>query len=235
MKVVFATPSLGGPLAPYISSLESSLPLIKAAGWEEGYAQEIGNPYISVARASMARKALDSGADVIIFLDYDLSWDPKDLLTLLETECDVVTGTYRYKSEPESYMGGIFTTDDGSPIVRPDGALKAQCAPAGFLKVTANAIRKFAKAYPELLFGDPLSPSVDLFNHGAHNFVWWGEDYAFCRRWLDCGEDLWLVPNLNIHHHTTTETFKGNYHEYLLRLPGGSNHEESKDADGEQA
>ena len=225
MKVVFATPSLGGPTAPYIAALEASLPLIEAAGWTHGYAQEIGNPYISAARATMARKAIDAGADVIVFLDYDLSWDPKDLLTLLETEGEVVMGTYRYKQAEEKYMGAIFTEPDGSPIPRADGALKMECGPAGFLKVTKIGLQTIARMHPELLFGDPLAPTVDLFNHGAHNFVWWGEDYALCRRWIADGGDVWLVPNLNINHHTATEEFKGNYHEFLLRLPGGSSHE----------
>ena len=229
MKVVFATPSLGGPTKPYIEALEASLPLIKEAGWDEGYAQEIGNPYISVARASMTRKAIDAGADVVIYIDYDLSWDPEDLLTLLKTEGDVVAGTYRFKEPEEKYMGSIFTDSEGLPIARPDGCLKAQGAPAGFLKVTKSALQRFASAYPELLFGDPLAPCVDLFNHGAYKGIWWGEDYAFCRRWIDCGGDLWVIPNLNIDHHQGENIFKGNYHEYLLRLPGGSHAETEKD------
>jgi hypothetical protein len=109
MKVVFCTPSLAGPTAPYISALEQSIPLITGAGWEEGYAQEIGNPYISAARANMTRKALDAGADVLIYLDYDLSWRPPDLLTLLTTPGDVVAGTYRFKKDDEEYMGAVDT------------------------------------------------------------------------------------------------------------------------------
>ena len=45
----------------------------------------------------MLRKALDAKADVIVFIDHDVSWDAKDLLTLIQTEGDVVAGTYRFK------------------------------------------------------------------------------------------------------------------------------------------
>jgi hypothetical protein len=142
-KVVFCTPSLAGPTAPYIRSLEASVPLIEAAGWEHGYAQQINCPYISAARANMTRSALDAKADVIVYLDFDLSWDPQDLLKLLEADGDVVAGTYRPQIDDEQYMGTILSKPDGTPLVRvADGAIAAKLIPAGFLKLTANAIMK---------------------------------------------------------------------------------------------
>lgn len=229
-NVTFCTPSLSGPTAPYIEALEASVPLIQAAGWKESYAQEVGCPYISASRANMTRKALDAGATTIIYIDYDLTWDPKDLLTLLETEGDVVAGTYRYKEDEERYMGSLRCDEDGFPIIREsDGALQAGMAPAGFLKVTKNALIRFAKAYPELLYGDPFNYALDLFNHGAINGVWWGEDYAFCMRWLDkCGE-IWTPPNLNLNHYSKERDilYRGNLHEFLLKQDGGSNHVET--------
>lgn len=221
MKVIFATPSLTGPTAPYIKALEDSIPLIKAAGWEEGYAQEIGCPYISAARATMTRRALDAGADVIVYIDYDLSWKPEDLLTLLSAEGDVVAGTYRYKKDEEEYMGVIRNDAAFRPIVRADGCIQAEKMPAGFLKVTRHALRVFMKAYPELLYGHPEQYTVDLFNHGAYKGVWYGEDYAFCRRWIETGNKLWCVPDLDLVHHSKDKAYPGNFHNFLRRQPGG--------------
>jgi hypothetical protein len=218
MKVVFATPSLAGPTAPYIAALEQSIPLVQGAGWDEAYAQEVGCPYISAARASLARRALDAGADVIVYLDYDLSWRPTDLVTLLATEGDVVAGTYRFKKPEEEYMGVVRTRADGRPLTRADGTIAATRVPAGFLKLTRGAIERFMRAYPELIFGPREKPSVDLFNHGAHAGVWWGEDYAFSRRWCACGEIV-LVPDLAITHHAGERAYPGNFHEFLLRQP----------------
>lgn len=228
MKVVFCTPSLGGPTAPYIKSLGESIPVIKGAGWEEGYVQEVGNPYISAARAMMTRKALDANADVIVYLDYDLSWDPQDLLTLISTNDDVVGGTYRFKKDEEEYMGQLIPSECGTPVVRTDGFIKSAYVPGGFLKLTRDALVKFAVAYPELLYGDPFHFEIDLFNHGARNWVWWGEDYSFSERWTRTGGEIWTPPNLNIHHHTKDVVFKGNLHEFLLRQPGGSKHKKGE-------
>ena len=190
-----------------------------AAGWEEAYAQEVGCPYISAARATLARRAVDAGADVIVYLDYDLSWRPSDLLTLLATEGDVVAGTYRFKKQDEEYMGVVRTRADGRPLVRHDGAIEATRVPAGFLKITRAALDRFLRAYPALTFGPPERPSVDLFNHGAHAGVWWGEDYAFSRKWCDCGGEIALVPDLAITHHAGDRAYPGNFHEFLLRQP----------------
>lgn len=223
MKVVFCTPHWPKPHPEYLKSLEASIPYVKAAGWEEGYTQEVKNPYISAARASMTRRALNAKADVIVYIDHDLSWEPQDLLKLLQTEGDVVAGTYRMKGEgPEEYMGTIVTTPEGIPIVRADGCIRAKTMPAGFLKVTKEAIDRFMTAYPELCYGPKYQLSVDLFNHGARDGLWWGEDYAFCRRWIEAGGELWNVPNLNLTHWNGEVPYPGNFHEFLLRQPGGS-------------
>jgi hypothetical protein len=71
VKVVFASLFLTRPTDQFIAALEASVPLVEAAGWEHGLAVEVGNPYISAGRASLARKALDAKADVIVYLDYD--------------------------------------------------------------------------------------------------------------------------------------------------------------------
>jgi len=221
LKVVFATPTVKSPFAPYIKALEDSIPLIKAAGWEEGVVFEIGNPYISVARSTMLRKALDAKADVIVFLDHDVSWDAQDLLTLIQTEGDVVAGTYRFKKAEEEYMGALISDGQMRPVVRADGCIKSDRIPAGFMKITADAVNKFMTAYPELCYGPKYNLSVDLFNHGAHKGTWYGEDYAFSRNWIDCGGEIWTIPDLNINHHSADEVFKGNLHTFLRKQPGG--------------
>lgn len=223
MNVVICTPFLDKPHPKYEQSLEECATLIESAHSLK-VVFERHNPYISAARATMLRKALDGGADAIVFIDYDLSWKPKDLLKLIQTEGDVVAGTYRFKKDDEEYMGAIFTHADGRPVVREDGCIKADRIPAGFMKITREGVRKFMRSYPELTYGDPERPSVDLFNHGAKDGVWWGEDYAFSRNWLSRCGDIWIVPDMDLDHHSTDKSYPGNFHRFLLRQPGGSEH-----------
>lgn len=224
-KVIFCVPTIRKPYRQTLEALAASLPLVQQAGWDEGMVSEVGCPYISAARATMLRKALDARADVIVFIDHDVSWKPRDLLTLIETEGDVVAGTYRFKKDEEEYMGALFPQIDGTPRVREDGALYAHSAPAGFLKITAKAVDKFMRKYPNLVYGEAYRPHVDLFNHGAHEGVWYGEDYAFCRNWREAGGDLFIVPDLDITHHTADTAYPGNFHMFLRRQPGGDLYE----------
>lgn len=223
-KVAFCVPTLTKPYQACLDSLAASIPLIQAAGWDDVMVSEVGCPYVSHARATMLRKALDAKADVIVFIDHDLSWRPADLLKLIETEGHVVAGLYRFKKPEVEYMGALFPGIDGKPVVRGDGALSAHSVPAGFLKITSRAVHVFIEAYPELTYGDKFAPHVDLFNHGAHKGVWYGEDYAFSRNWRDAGGEIWVVPDLDLTHHTHGEAFPGNYHRFLRAQPGGSDH-----------
>ena len=221
-RVVFCIPTITRPYQVCLDSLKASIPLIQER-WDEGMVTEVGNPYISAARSYMLRKALDTKADVIVFIDHDLSWEPEDLLKLIETEGEVVSGIYRFKKDEEEYMGVIEDGKDFLPTVREDGCINATRIPAGFMKITKEGVNRFMTAYPDLCYGPKHNLSVDLFNHGAHKGAWWGEDYSFSRNWIDCGGELWIVPDLDLNHHTTEKEYKGNYHEFLLRQPGGSN------------
>jgi hypothetical protein len=212
MKVVFCTLYLGEkPTEPFRQSLEACLPIIEAAGWEHELVAEVNCPYISAARSKVLRKAYDGGADCIVFLDYDLGWTPESMLKLLSVKDDVVAGTYRKNSENEPYMGFFTQT------VRDDGCLKALKVPAGFLKINRFVIEKFALGYPQLLFGNPMQPELDMFNHGAIDHIWYGEDYAFSKRWCDIGGEIWVIPDLDIDHYKGGKCLKGNFHKYLLQ------------------
>lgn len=220
-KVVFCVPFLDRPTDALIQSLEAAVPLVIAAGWDEGLGQERGCPYISAARATLLRRALDAGADTIVFLDYDVSFGPRDLLTLIETPGEVVAGTYRYKKDEEEYMGSLITDDDHRPRVRDDGCIRAHSVPAGFLKITKEGVDRFMRHYPELVYGVRYNASIDLFNHGVIDGVWLGEDIAFSKRWRALGGEIWIVPNLSIAHHSADKAYSGNFHRYLLKQPGG--------------
>lgn len=214
MRVVFATCFLDKPTKQFVESLEQCLPAVEAAGWQHSYIQEIGCPYISAARATCIRKALSSDPDYIVFLDYDLSWTPESMVKLLAVEGEVIAGTYRFKRPEERYMGQLLPGPDGLQV-RPDGCIRADKVPAGFLRVSRSTLVTFAKAYPHLLYGDPLNYHIDLFNHGVIDGVWYGEDYAFSKRWCDAGGELWIVPDLDIAHHSKGKTYAGNFHKYL--------------------
>jgi hypothetical protein len=228
MQVVLCTPTLCRPNPAYLAAVEASVPALDAAGIKHETIFRVGCPYISHARAEMLRKALDTSADTYVFIDHDVAFRPQDLVALIKADGDVVAGTYRFKKSGDAeYMATWICDGEGRPMLRPtDGALRADRVPAGFLKITRNAVRHLMRKFPELCYGEPERPAFDLFNHGAHEGIWWGEDYAFSRRWRSIGGDIWLLPWLRLDHHGEDQAYPGCLHEWLMRLPGGSKHEE---------
>ncbi len=220
--VVFCIPTITKPYQCTLDSIRDSVPLIEAAGWNHRIVYEIGSPYISCARSVMLRKALDAMATHIVFIDHDISWQPQDLLDLIEADGDVVSGNYRFKIDEVEFMGTLQPDINGYPQVRADGAVKGFMIPAGFLKITRIGVSRFIMAYPELTYGDKCNPCIDLFNHGAFEGMWYGEDYAFSRRWRDLGGEIYILPHLNLVHHNPDKSFGGTFHDYLCRQPGGS-------------
>jgi len=209
-----------------IDAIGASVPLLDEAGYEHAVVSEVMCPYISQARNTCLRKALDWGAETIVFIDHDVSWAAESLLKLVQTQGDMVAGTYRYTraggpEEPEDYMGSIYCGEHGTPLVRDDGAIKAEFVPAGFLKLTRAGINAFMAAYPELQYGERCRPHIDLFQHGAHDWLWYGEDYALSRRWREIIGPIWLVPDMDIVHWRGDTAYPGNYSDFLRRRPGG--------------
>lgn len=220
--VVFCVPTIIKPYQVTLDSIRESLPLIEQAGWKNSIVYEVGSPYISCARSQMLRKALDAKATVIVFIDHDLSWDAPDLLALIEAKGDVVAGNYRFKKDEVEFMGTLTPDIHGSPQVRGDGGIKGHYIPAGFLKITRETVSRFLRAFPELAYGETCNPHVDLFNHGAFGGVWFGEDFAFSRRWKELGGEIIILPELNLVHHSPDKAYGGTFHDYLCTMPGGS-------------
>jgi glycosyltransferase involved in cell wall biosynthesis len=222
-KVVLCCPTMKRPYDAFLKAVEDEVVHLDRAGFDHKMVCEVGSAYISHARATMLRKALDTQPDMVVFLDHDMSWKPGALTKLLETPGEVVAGTYRFKQETVEYMGTWRTDAEGYPETRPDGCIRGEWVPAGFLKVSAQMVHDFMCAYPELVYGSRYRPHVDLFNHGAHKGVWYGEDYAFSRRVNEMGGEIWIVPDLSLDHNGPDgAVYAGNLHQYLLRQPGGS-------------
>ncbi len=222
MRVIFCTPTTypAFPCKAYLKALDDTVVALDEAGIGVGFLYVAGSPYISWARSYMLKVALETDAEAVMFIDHDMSWTPEDMLRVVRHPGDVVAADYRFKNDKEEYMGRIDTDEAHRPLLHTDGTIQGRAVPAGFLKVTRKAVERFREAYPELVYG-PEREFTDLFNHGAYAGLWWGEDYAFSRRWRDLGGDIHLIPDLSVNHHMGDQVFVGNLHDFLRRQPGG--------------
>ena len=228
-SVFFGVPFYRNPrCTPFVSSLTGAIELFKAHGYEVHAGVVTGDSFVQRARNRLVKQFMDSGCDILLFLDDDMSWKPEDALRLIQMPDDIVAGNYRQKVEPETivYPDCIIKDEKGLPIVRQDGCLEAWGIPLGFAKISRLVIEKLIEGYPDQMYRgkkDGIDHDIhyDLFPQGVHNKRWYGEDYSFCRLWRNIGGKIWVMPDLDITHYSLRDAYPGNFHEYLMRLPGG--------------
>lgn len=210
-----------------VASLSEAIVALKAAGHESRLEVLAGSCYVQVARNELLHRFMDSGSDVAVFWDDDVSLAGADVLRLVEAPDDVVAACYRYKTEEEDYPVVVRCDDEGVPITRADGCIDAVGVPAGMLAVKRGCIEQMQAGYPQQRYfkrekdGTVIEGLYDLFPQGLKEGQWVGEDFAFCRLWTDLGGKIWVIPDIDTVHHAW-KAFAGNYHRFLLRQPGGS-------------
>lgn len=233
-SVFFAVPAYRGVrCVPFFESLEKTVYACEAAGWKTALSVLQGSCYIQTARNELIQAFWESEYDCLFFLDDDLVWDCENALQLLEMDDEIVCGIYPNKTEEEKYPVVVNTLgieNNFVPKVRDDGCISAVLVPTGFMRVKRSVIEKLRTSYPEQMY-DNLNKDFttkklfDLFPQGVHNGRWWGEDFAFCRLWQNIGGEVWVVPNITFSHiDFDDKQFIGNYHEFLLKQPGGLNY-----------
>jgi len=98
-SLLVATPCYGKMLGEgYLHSIMASVDLLRSKG-HQIKVRTIGNEsLITRARNNLTANFLASDFDRLIFIDSDITWDPKALLTLLESDHDVCGIPYPTKN-----------------------------------------------------------------------------------------------------------------------------------------
>lgn len=228
-KYLFATPfyDVKG-FSPYILSMfQTVYALARHTKVEFEFNELSGDSYVWRARNLLAERFLISDATHLIFIDSDHAWSLEAIMRLIKADADVVGGAYPTKNNWEHYSVVVYTDEKGIPETRDDGLIRAQKVPTGFMKIKREVFERLKKAYPENWYweggGDGGSPRkmYDYFGHMTLNHIKMGEDISFCKRWEMIGGEIYVEPRCDIDH-IGTKTWKGNYHKFLTKQPGGS-------------
>ena len=227
-KYIFATPfyDVKG-FSPYIASMfQTVYALARHTKQEFDFLELSGDSYVWRARNLLAERFLLGDGTDLIFIDSDHGWSLESIMRLIKADADVVGGAYPTKNNWEHYSVVVYTDEKGIPETRADGLIRAQKVPTGFMKINRRVFEKMKKAYPENWYWEggnsgQIRKIYDYFGHMTVDHVKLGEDISFCKRWELIGGELYVEPRCQIDH-IGTKTWRGNYHEFLLRQPGGS-------------
>jgi hypothetical protein len=98
---MLATTAYDSPDASYTFSIQKSRQALTDAGIQSSYLLNHGNCHVDDARNVVVQEFLLSDCTDLVFIDADVSWETKDLVTLIRYPRDVVGGIYPFRRDDE--------------------------------------------------------------------------------------------------------------------------------------
>lgn len=247
VNLVIATPCFGGQISVlYAASLFKLQKLVRAYGdFNLKILFKDGDALITRARASLVSQFLDDAdATHLLFIDADIGFEPDQVLRLIACAADMCAAVYPIKridwdkvktiveaSRPNPSAAAlkyVFEVDDPNAVVENSGFIKVRYAGTGFLMIRRQALQRMCAHYPQLRY--ERDHSIDAVIRSDNRFAlfecmiaedgtYLSEDFAFCKRWIDMGGEIWadLRSKLN---HVGPMTFNGDLSSQFVG-PGG--------------
>jgi hypothetical protein len=205
--IVICVPYFGGKDFEHCNAIDAA----KEAGYR--FRATYNYPYIDQVRCLLAERALSMGARVVFYIDHDIVFDHKDILSMAEeaeARTALIAGLYLTRK-----IGGtcVVSLADPKPeeiLCLKDGGLYP-CAqlPGGFLAVprrileelpVKNALLGDGKTRVRLWFEN--SP-VWVQTESGEEGVWGGEDMRFSQRVREAGYPLFVDTRPRLFHKGT--------------------------------
>jgi hypothetical protein len=205
-----------------------------------------GESLVTRARNTCVARFLANPAWTHLFwIDADVGFSAQAAFRLLLSGYDIAAGVYPLKREdwPEEGVPAGTTrqrfeaTFTRYPInakasattskveleVRPDGFMKVDEAPTGFMVVRRAAFERLMASYPHLNY---VPDDIGEADRGLHyRFFdvmvdpetrrYLSEDYGFCRLWSGLGESIYIDANSNLSHQGA-KVYRGAFADSLL-------------------
>ena len=168
-----------------------------------------GGPYIHDNRNWLVHRFMKSGADTMLFIDADVSWDAQAVPKLYHSKHDVCGGVYPFKKDSEDYPIKLMDRIDRE-------YRETMYLPGGFIQIRKTVF-------------DAMTPKADNFTCPSfggetvyeyfQNVVYpgsgkVGEDVEFCNVWRRMGGTIWCLPDIDFEHQGPKQ-WKGNFAAFL--------------------
>ncbi len=225
-KVFFPIIAYGGVVhADFMMSMSS---LFLAMAQKKILASSIVLGFESlISRGRNASAAYTLGGDYthLMFVDTDVSFDPKDFFRLLDLNKDVAVGLYPKKYISDSKLKTLFkkyselppiwrnlATDFSSELdlsKMKNESIEVEYAATGFMLIKRECFEKIIKERPDIKYQN----DIDGYMSAGDNFYdffqcrinpktkkYESEDYGFCQLWRSLGGKIHAIPDITLNH-----------------------------------
>lgn len=210
---MIATPIARNPVWQYTAALASTILFLQEQGIRCTFQFVVGSSVIHRARNELCAHFFMSDCTDLLFIDDDMQWGPNSVLRLLASDKALIGGVGRMRvqkpnSDPEVWCwrpdrgpGGHLTQDEM-------GAVRVLGMGAAFMLINRRVLFDMAQAHPEWKRPGPKDWSQDLRDHYFEFFKHnhdgeageTSEDYVFCDRWRQMGNEVWADPTIKLGH-----------------------------------
>jgi hypothetical protein len=236
INLVIATPCFGGQISALYAT--SVFKLQKTVRSYAGFGLKIlfkdGDALITRARSSLLAQFLDDAdATHLLFIDADIGFEPEQVRRLIECGAEMCAAVYpikridwdRVKSSIETArpnpaaasLNYVLEVDDRNAVTEKGGFIKVRYAGTGFLMIRRTAIERMCARYPHLQYRRDHSIDAAIASDNrfalfecmiSEDGTYLSEDFAFCKRWIDIGGEIWADLNSKLEH-VGPMTFRG--------------------------
>jgi len=225
VKVFLATPCYGGLcLKQYMASVIKLQLLLIRKGIQLYIDTTENESLVHRARnVAVGRFMQETDADLFMFIDADIDFDAESVLRLIESNHDVAVSCYPKKCvQWEQCAKALEAGDERNPNMLAsslvinfgaqtrsveNGFIEVLDGPTGFMVIKREVFTKMEEKFPELWCkNDHQNRTFDNYHAcfdcmiDPENKRYLSEDYAFCRRWQQCGGKIFADVRTTLGH-----------------------------------
>jgi len=220
-RIMIGTPCYDGKLElDFMTSIFKTMELCILNEIEMTLKTIVGCSLIQKARDELFRMAYEAEVDDLIFIDADQGWEQKDFGNLISPTVDVIGGAVVSKNDLTHY--NVKTFDKKYDFYY--GLIDARAVGTGFMRISKRAIKMMWDASEK--YTDHGKEYRHVFETKVVDGQLLGEDVAFCQKWRDLGEKVYVHPDINVSH-TGKKTWYGDFKKYVEIA--NKNYEENHD------
>lgn len=175
----------------FLASLHETL---QAGGPDVRFIYTQGHANLARARNYLVREARNSGAEALVFIDSDISWDQDAFGALFDApdHVRVIAGAPQRREQKLGFCGGV----DRDPTLC--GKLVAGTAATAFLRIDCSVFDELEPKVPSYRYQGEMFPA--FFQVGIRDGEMLDEDVWFSRLCKDNRVGVWIDPTIRLGH-----------------------------------
>jgi len=211
MKILIAVPAYGGTVSEKtLTGIYQTTRDMVRANISIELITVVNDSLVHHMRSNLANFFYhNTDATHLLWIDSDIGFTSADVWKLIDLQTEFAAATYPKKVLPIRYTCDLPST--GLVWNEARTAIEVAHVGCGFQLLTRTAFERIHRAFPELQYS-PRSESrsvsdnemrasyhyYDTYKNSQGLLV--GEDYAFCNRFRQAGGQIWLRPDVVLHH-----------------------------------